>query len=137
MKLKKCTKCKETFPATAKYFYRSKTGKDGLYASCKECIKRYQNKYYATDRPKEEKPAEIHMTLDSCKEKILSKYFAGQVVNLRFRTDQGKIMARKKAKILKFYPHHVLCEVDNCRECFTYADLNGLTTYRKGKNDEV
>lgn len=133
MKLKKCTKCKETFPATAKYFYRSKTGKDGLYASCKECIKKYQNKYYGTDRPKEEKPAEIHMALDSCKEKILSKYFTGQILNIRLRSQDGKILERKKARIIKFYPHHVLCEVDNCRECFTYQDLHNLTTYKKGE----
>ena len=133
MKLKKCTKCKETFPATAKYFYRSKTGKDGLYASCKECIKKYQNKYYDTDRPKEEKPAEMHMTLDSCKEKILSKYFTGQILNIRLRSQDGKILERKKARIIKFYPHHVLCLVDNCRECFTYRDLHSLTTYKKGE----
>ena len=133
MKVKTCTKCGKVLPSTTECFYKSKAGKDGLYASCKECIKKYQNKYYATGRPKEEKPAEVHITLDSCKEKILSKYFAGQVVNLRFRTDQGKIMARKKARVIKFYPHHVLCLVDNCRECFTYADLNELTAYRKGE----
>lgn len=69
------------------------------------------------------------MTAIEAKEKILNKYFIGQVVNLRFRTDQGKIMARKKAKILKYYPHLILCEVDNCRESFTYSDFNGLITY--------
>ena len=73
------------------------------------------------------------MTAIEVKEKILNKYFIGQVVNLRFRTDQGKIMVRKKAKVLRFYPHIILCEVDNCKESFTYTDFNGLTTYSKKK----
>ena len=133
MKVKKCTKCGKAFPSTAEYFYKSKAGKDGLYASCKDCIKKYQNKYYNTDRDKEESPTEVHITLDSCKEKILSRYFVGQVVNLRYRDTKGKIVERKKAKIIKFYTHHVLCEVNNCRECFTYQDLHNLTTYKKGE----
>lgn len=69
------------------------------------------------------------MTAIEAKEKILNKYFIGQVVNLRFRTDQGKIMARKKAKILKYYPHFIMCEVDRNRESFTYGDFNKLITY--------
>lgn len=133
MKLKKCTKCKETFPATAKYFYRSKTGKDGLYASCKECIKKYQNKYYNNPRPIAEKPKEVYTTVGNYKEKILSKYFTGQILNIRLRSQDGKTLERKKARIIKFYPHHILCLVGNYRECFTYADFNGLTTYRKGE----
>lgn len=131
MKLKKCTKCKETFPATAKYFYKSKAGKDGLYASCKDCIKAYQKEYY--NRLPEEKPTERHLVLDECKEKILSKYFEGQVVNLRYRNITKEIMARKKARIIKFFTHHVLCEVNNYRECFLYQDLHNLTTIKKGE----
>ena len=72
------------------------------------------------------------MTLSEIKEKILSKYKIGQVVNLRYRTDKGKIKERRKAKIIKFYPCHVLCKVDNYHECFTYVELGLLTQYKKG-----
>lgn len=132
MKLKKCTRCGKVLPSTTEYFYKSKAGKNGLYASCKDCIKTYQKEYYSRPLP-EEKTTERYLILDECKKKILSKYFEGQVVNLRYRDTKEEIISRKKAKIIKFYPHHVLCLVDNCRECFTYQGLHNLTTYKKGE----
>lgn len=133
MKLKKCKGCGKTYPATQKNFYRNEASKDGLYNKCKDCIRAYQNKYYNSPRPIVEKPKEVYTTVESYKEKILSKYFTGQILNIRLRSQDGKILERKKARIIKFYPHHVLCLVDNCRECFTYRDLHGLTTYKKGE----
>ena len=38
-KLKKCTKCKNVYPATPKYFHRRKEGKYGLDSWCKKCHK--------------------------------------------------------------------------------------------------
>lgn len=69
------------------------------------------------------------MTAIEAKEKILNKYAVGQEVNLRLRDAKGKIIERKKAKVLKFYAHMILCKVDNCRESFTYGDFNKLITY--------
>ena len=46
METKKCSKCKEEKPESAEYFVRSKKGKNGLAASCKDCTRKYreQNK---------------------------------------------------------------------------------------------
>lgn len=38
---KACTKCKREFPATAEYFYRSRTGRLGLRSQCKSCSDEY------------------------------------------------------------------------------------------------
>ena len=73
------------------------------------------------------------MTLSEIKAKVLSKYKVGQTVKIKIKDGRAAQTGTSNAEIIKFYPHHVLCLVDNCRECFTYADLNGLTTYRKGE----
>jgi hypothetical protein len=47
---KRCTKCGRDFPATTEYFHRSKRGKHGIRAYCKECansiaLKRHYDKH--------------------------------------------------------------------------------------------
>lgn len=46
--LRRCTKCGKRLPATEEYFYKSRTGKYGVMAECKECRNRktweYQHK---------------------------------------------------------------------------------------------
>jgi len=39
--LKKCSKCKQIYPAIPKFFYRHSNRKDGLDPWCKECKKDY------------------------------------------------------------------------------------------------
>lgn len=39
-----CTKCRIEYPATAEYFARDKSKADGLYSSCKSCVKIHQKK---------------------------------------------------------------------------------------------
>ena len=48
-----CTKCKKKYPATAKFFYRQKTGKFGLRADCKKCCFKYRKQSRQTEKSKE------------------------------------------------------------------------------------
>ena len=73
-----------------------------------------------------------NMTLTEIKEKILNKYKTGQVVTLKYRDNKKRVKKKRKAEITKFYPHIILCKVDNHRECFTYVDLAELTRHEKG-----
>lgn len=71
------------------------------------------------------------MTPAELRDKALNKYVVGQVINLRYRNPKGKITERRKAEVVKFFKHFVLCEVDKSKECFVYADLETLTKYHK------
>ena len=44
--LKKCSKCKQTYPATLKFFYRHSNRKDGFDSWCKGCKKDYDKIHY-------------------------------------------------------------------------------------------
>ncbi len=44
--LKRCSKCKNSFPATLEYFQSSKGRKDGLHSWCKPCKQADQKKRY-------------------------------------------------------------------------------------------
>ena len=44
--LKRCSKCRNEFPATLEYFYKLKTGKHGLCAQCKSCIDARSKAYW-------------------------------------------------------------------------------------------
>ncbi len=68
---KKCTKCKQEFPATTEFFHRDKSLKDGFVSSCKACRRTYreQNKekilkqkktYYEQNKEKEAKRQKIY-----------------------------------------------------------------------------
>lgn len=56
MDYKECTKCKETYPATEKYFYKQKTNTKSkgivykLSSWCKECSKKNSTKNYIDNR---------------------------------------------------------------------------------------
>ena len=65
--------------------------------------------------------------------KIQQRYKIGQIVNMRRRSDDGKILKRFKVKILGFYPYFVLTERNGFRECFTYCDFEQLTAIKKGE----
>lgn len=41
-----CTRCEESKPATAEYFYRRNKARDGLHPWCKECAKTRQRQHY-------------------------------------------------------------------------------------------
>jgi len=43
--MKKCSHCGEFFPETLQYFCKSRTGKNGLHAKCKECRKELNKPY--------------------------------------------------------------------------------------------
>lgn len=62
---KTCTKCKQTFPATRKYFNKNCQAKDGLHPNCKPCRREYreankdhiyqQKKNWRENNPEKEK----------------------------------------------------------------------------------
>lgn len=75
-----------------------------------------------------------HMTQKELKNKIIKKYTPGQIVNMRRRgKEDGHILKRFKAKILKFYPYHVSCMVNGYIESFTYWDMDNLTKVESSK----
>lgn len=51
--LKTCTKCGNTYPATAEYFHEVKRYKDGLRSWCKPCTKEYARNYHQENFDKE------------------------------------------------------------------------------------
>lgn len=48
--MKKCTKCGDEYPATAKYFYRNKQSIDGLHTYCKSCKSKMHKAYLANKK---------------------------------------------------------------------------------------
>lgn len=50
MNYKVCTKCGNEFSATTEFFYKQKTGKFGLHATCKTCQNK-RNKEYCKNNP--------------------------------------------------------------------------------------
>jgi hypothetical protein len=73
------------------------------------------------------------LTTDELRQDIFSRYYVGQVVNMRKRDpNTDKIVKRFKITILGFYPHFVLTEKNGAKECFTYADYKYLTRLEKG-----
>ena len=49
---KRCSRCKQEWPATAEYFHRKKTSTDGLDSGCKKCAAAQSRQYYAANREK-------------------------------------------------------------------------------------
>ena len=45
-----CTKCGENLPATTEYFHKKKSGKYGLHAICKKCIKEYNKTRFENNK---------------------------------------------------------------------------------------
>ena len=50
--MKKCSKCKESYPKTTEYFYKSKLNSDGLNGQCKKCYKERVNSYNKRNKKK-------------------------------------------------------------------------------------
>ena len=73
------------------------------------------------------------MTPMELKEKVLSKYKVGQTVKIKIKDGRAAQTGTSNAEIIKFYPHHILCKMDNCLESFTYYDFLTPTTSTKHK----
>lgn len=50
--LKRCSKCKNVFPATLEYFHKSSRAKDGLRTECKTCRVSSSHNYYERNSEK-------------------------------------------------------------------------------------
>lgn len=47
MKTKQCSKCKNNFPATGKFFHKDKNRLDGFQCWCRKCVSIVHKKWYA------------------------------------------------------------------------------------------
>lgn len=51
--MKRCTKCKNEYPATLEYFYKDKNGRNGLHSRCKNCHRDAMLEYRKTEAGKQ------------------------------------------------------------------------------------
>lgn len=54
---KRCCSCKEKFPLSDVFFYRSKQSSDGLQGICKVCANNYAKQYYKDHKIKRPIPS--------------------------------------------------------------------------------
>lgn len=73
------------------------------------------------------------MTLAEIKDKALSKYKVGQTFKVQLRDGKGEKIGKADVEIIKFYPHHILCKINNYHETFTYYDFLTLAMATKRK----
>lgn len=50
-----CNKCEERFPVNTEYFYKHKTNKDGLFPTCKNCVRERSSKWGEENRERKYK----------------------------------------------------------------------------------
>jgi len=60
IKMKTCTKCKESYPASLEYFYQDLRNKNGLMSACKECLKQESKQYRLQHQEQIRKRKKIH-----------------------------------------------------------------------------
>ena len=72
--MKKCSKCGEEKPATPEYFDRSKTGKYGLQAQCKECKRQRRQEIKNSPKP-QYGPEDTKKCLDCGEIKLVTEYY--------------------------------------------------------------
>lgn len=76
------------------------------------------------------------------KKQVLSKYRIGDIITLRKQNDQGGYSKSPyevdEIKIIEFHKQCVMCEINNCKECFGYWDIlnRPKKIKRKKKNKE-
>lgn len=87
--MKKCTKCGEWKPATAEFFNRDKTKKDGLRSVCRGCRRGQAGEYYQKnkDRKREYGASNVGRLCDAVK-RIRRK--TGATIYLRDMTEEQK-----------------------------------------------
>jgi hypothetical protein len=68
---KTCTKCGQTFPATAEYFCRQKSGKFGLNGQCKSCKSESDHRAHLANR---EKRAETQRKYNEANRESIAAY---------------------------------------------------------------
>lgn len=111
-----CTKCGIEYPATAEYFYRDKSRKDGLKSHCKRCCAVYQQS--------EKGKAVIRRYQRTEKGKV-----TGRAAVKRYQqTEKGRVTNKRYYNTLKGYLctvyHHIKQRCTNPK-CRSYKDYGG------------
>lgn len=66
----------------------------------------------------------MHYTKNDLIRITREKFKEGQAVKIKvFTVDGIKELSRYGVKIIKFYPHHVLCHNGKYNECHSYHDM--------------
>ncbi|KKN58615.1 hypothetical protein LCGC14_0550340 [marine sediment metagenome] len=124
MKFKICSSCETKFPATVEFFHKNSGTKDGLYAWCKKCCKKYaavnyknnkeqileqERSYYKRNRNKilKRKKKCNWSEERKAKRKRWEQSDEGEVVQKRYgQSDKGKEVHKKSSK--KYYENNKL-----------------------------
>jgi hypothetical protein len=96
---KRCTNCKEEFPATLEFFTKKVNGKYGLTSKCKKCNNSYLKQNYQKHRDKRlEQKKEYHK---NNREKLKQKNKKWYHENKEYVLEQRKIYAESNKDVIR------------------------------------
>lgn len=88
--MKRCSHCKETFPATNEFFNRNKSTLDGLFHWCKRCKREHDRDYRKSAKGKVTRSRNRKTEKSKVSQRIRSKRFA--------QTEKGRLHAIRSAE---------------------------------------
>lgn len=152
---KTCSECKEIFPATEEYFYKSKNRKDGLRYFCKKCWNEKSREYRRKNKGeplREYRKLEIKDIRNYSKEYSAMQRISENGPRIQFLKNIHKRIKRNKPRsevcticneVKKLELSNISGEYKNdisdywylCKECHILFDKTNKT-HKRGKSDE-
>jgi hypothetical protein len=123
-KMKKCSVCKNEFPASLKFFYKDR---DGLTSKCKTCRNKKKKEYYEKNRIKILEDAKKYREKNRIK--ILKKkkeYYEKNRIKINekskehYEKNKIKLNERRREKV-------------ECKNCKSKISRDGLAEHRRTK----